>query len=226
MPPREATRERDEPPAPKKPRTEGSRTGQRKGKKKKSRGGKRSPSGGGQWNPHHGRKKYAAHPAPATTEQPEPKRRRTAATAADAAIAAGCAQEVQDVPGDDGKAYKKARPLISFTAVRFAIAYTFVEIFGAPSKCEWNSLRDADDDQGNKGWIKGTILLIKEKLEMEDNAFRTIRRTLERVEYCAEHGEEYDGLTMGMSVQRTGKCKIKMGSWEMELVALDHHVHC
>ena len=84
----------------------------------------------------------------------------------------------------------------------------FVEIFGAPPRCEWNSLRDADDDTGNNCWVKGAIILIKEYMQSKDpNAFRVIHAVLERVERCAERGEEYDGLMQGLVKERIGKRK-------------------
>ena len=126
--------------AAKKARTSGAGTGQAKKKK-----GRRP------------RKKGAlrvrtAHAAPTNTEQPAPKRRRTTAAAAAASIAAAAEAERQDLTAgaDDGKVYRKARPVISFTARRFAIAAAFVEIFGAPPRCEWSSLRDANDDTGSR----------------------------------------------------------------------------
>jgi hypothetical protein len=142
-------------------------------------------------------------------------------------IAAAAAAATESASGDDGPAYKRPRPVISPKAQRFAIAVAFVDIYGAPPECEWNSLRDGTDvvtkktvDKGNNGWVKGTILQIKEHMQSQDpHAFRVIRGVLERVTHCAEQGEEYDGLTMGEAVKRTGKKKIAPGTWEMELVA-------
>ena len=211
---RAAPLERAAPPPPKRRRTTGSGSGKRKVKKPKgAKKGKHSLTA---------RTVHTGHLPPTTTEQPEPKRRRTAAAAASAAIGDAAAADRQELPdGDDnGGVYKKARPIIGPKARRFAIAVAFVEIFGAPPKCEWNSLRDAEDDTGNNGWVKGTILLIKEYMQDKDpHAYRVIRAVLERVEHCAEQGEEYDGLTMGEAVKRTGKPKITPGTWEMELVA-------
>jgi hypothetical protein len=138
----------EQPPPAKRPRTSGSGTGSRKEKKSKGRGGRRASIGGNSWNPHHG--KRAAQPAgerqqgaptPAV-EQGDEKRRRTAATTADAGIAAAAAAATESAGGDDGSAYKRPRPVISPKARRFAIAVAFVDIFGAPPACEWNSLRD------------------------------------------------------------------------------------
>ena len=69
-----------------------------------------------------------------------------------ASITAAAEAQRQDLTAgaDDGKVYRKARPVISFTARWFAIAPVFVEIFGAPPRCEWNSLRDVDDDTGSR----------------------------------------------------------------------------
>lgn len=129
--------------APKKARTSGSGTGKAK-KKKGSK--KRKKNTLENYRPH------KSHAAPTNTEQPAPKRRRTTAAAAAASIAAAAEAERQDLTAgaDDGKVYRKARPVISFTARRFAIAAVFVEIFGAPPRCEWNSLRDVDDDTGSR----------------------------------------------------------------------------
>jgi hypothetical protein len=219
MPPREATRERDEPPAPKKPRTEGSRTGQRKGKKKKSRGGKRSPSGGGQWNPHHGRKKYAAHPAPATTEQPEPKRSRAAASAAYVAIVAQAEDEqVETKLNFSGVLTEAGR--------RQAIAQTYIDVFGAASPVEWESIRSdfalAGAPADKNGWVKGTIRRIAEHMKMHANTnkYRDIKAVLVRVRECAREHTPYDGKRAGDPVKRRiGGLSIKPGSLEEQLVA-------
>jgi len=130
---------------PKKARTSGSGTGQAKKNEKKPRGFQKRKDQGWCVRP-------KQHAAPTNTEQPPPKRRRTTGDAATASIAAAGEAERQDLTAgaDDGKAYRKARPVISFTARRFAIAVAFVEIFGAPPRCEWNSLRDADDDTGSR----------------------------------------------------------------------------
>lgn len=63
-------------------------------------------------------------------------------------------------------------------------------------------------------------MLIKEYMQSKDpHAFRVIHAVLERVECCAERGEEYDGLTQGLVKQRIGKRKVLPGTWEMELIA-------
>ena len=133
---------------PKKPRTSGSGTGARKVKKPKGRGQSKL-KGGNDWAPSHsvarGRAKAGKRMQGSAPEQPEPKRRRTSAFA-DEAISAQAARELS---GDSlleetaaKETYKKPNPVISLEARRFAVSFSFFDLFGAPLECEWNSRRD------------------------------------------------------------------------------------